>query len=556
MPDSHILQFIGGLAFFFFGLYTIHQALHYFAGDRLKGMIARTTAGRIRSCLTGVVVTLFFQSSSAVTAMLVGLASSGLLGLEQAMAVALGAGIGTTFVILLISIKSIVQYGIVVIVFGLLVRFLSERKIMNIAGEVILGFGLVFFGLTIMSQATQPLQDYPVIPQIFLFMEEHPFYNLLIAAILTAVVQSSGVVLGILISLGYTGTITFEVAFPLILGANVGTAFTAIIVSFRSKTEGKRIAWANLVIRLGGALLLYPFIDHVISFFHRLHVFVLSTLFDQPVTVYGEIAWCHFFFNVYVAVVFLPLLPLGKKIVCWAIPQQKGEDDVFGPRYLDKSALSTPTLAFTQMTRELVRMGEIVQKMFRESLSLFEKYNHDREDSIKASDHQVDTLYKAMKFYLAKMSLKHLKEEEANTGVQLITAVNEMENIGDTIDRHIARLAHKKHNRGVQFSEEGWKEICEMHQKTLEMIGLALAALASSNEEIAFKMLTHQTHYVEREDMLKMSHLMRLNKGLQESIGSSAIHLELLSMFHRINLSLLTMVRHMLPEREREREEE
>ncbi len=548
MPSSHILQFIGGLVFFFYGLFIIHQGLQFFAGDRLKNMIARTTEGPVKSLFTGILVTFFFQSSSAVTVMTASLAGSGLITLEEAMAVALGAGIGTTFVVLLIAVKSIISSGIILIAIGVAFRVFGARQVVRLTGDVLIGFGMVFFGMLVMAEASTPLKHYEWMPLVFEFMEKHLVVSFLFSALVTALVHSSGVVLGIVISLAYAGSITFEASMPLILGANIGTCFTAIITTLGAPTEAKRAAWANLLLRVGAVLLIVPVYSYYLKFTVWFNELILVHMLELEATVHAGIGLSHFLFNVLVALIFLPFLPLGKKCVCWLIPS-RNEVEPFGPKYLDKNALSTPTLAFAQATREVIRMGEIVQQMFRESLSLFERYDPDRVSDIEQRDHQVDTLYKATKFYLARLSVGALKEEEADTELYLITAANELESIGDTIDRHILRLAHKKWNKGVKFSDEGWKELGELHQGVLSMLDLALASFSTSSEELARKMIHHQSFYNDREDQLKISHLMRLNQGLQESIDTSAIHLELLSLFHRINLSLLTMVNHLLPEK-------
>ncbi|EKD41712.1 MAG: Na/Pi-cotransporter II-related protein, partial [uncultured bacterium] len=545
--QSHFLSFIGGLAFFFYGLYAMHLGLHTFAGDRLKGIIARTTQSRMRSFLTGIIVTFFLQSSSAVTVMTVGLASSGLITLAQSMAISLGAGIGTTFVVLIISVKSIMEYGIVILILGMSLKFFALRQKTKILGEVLFGFGFVFFGLNMMSGATEPLKSYPFIPDIFHFIENYPIWNFVIAAIITALVHSSGVVLGILISLAYAGSITLPLAVPMILGANMGTTFTAIMAGVKSKPEGQRTAWANLLLRVGAVLIIAPFLGFATNQAHNLNVFLLENIFHHDVTVSSEIALCHLYFNLFVAIVFLPLLPFGEKIVCWLIPTRKDETTVFGPRYLDDHALSTPSLAFAQVNRELLRMGEIVQDMFKKIIDLFVKYDLDLVENIESSDHKVDTLYRAIKFYMARLSFQNMKGEEVNYSIHLMTAVNELENIGDTIDKHLVRLTLKKWNRGATFSEEGWQELLEMHKGTAHMMELALAALASSSEELARKMRHYQQLYAEREGQIKISHLKRLNQGLKESIETSSIHLELQAIFYRINLSLLTMVNHLIP---------
>ncbi len=550
MPSSHILQFIGGLIFFFFGLFTINQSLQFFAGDRLKGMIARTTESRLRSVITGIVVTFFFQSSSAITVMLAGLSASGLVSLEQAMAVALGAGIGTTFVVMIISVREIVSLGVIIIGIGFLFRVLSSRQIGRIMGEVIFGCGFIFFGLSTLSQSFSVLQTYAVVPQIFQMMGNYPFLSLVGAAVVTTLVQSSSVVLGVLISLAYAGSITFPVAVPLVLGANVGTSFTAVMATWRAATEAKRVAWANLLLRAGAVALIYFFLPYFVEAIHFLNEWIIIHIFYQQDAVHVQIALCHFFTNFLVALVFLPFINVGKKIVCFLFPKNN-EVEVFGPKYLDINALMTPSLAFAQARRELVRTGEIVQGMFLDSLKLFQKYDLDLVSDIESRDHKVDTLYKAVKFYLAKLSQASFKEEEVEEELWLITSANELENIGDIIDRHLLRLARKKWNKGVEFSDEGWKEIGELHRATAEMIELALVAISSANEELARKVVHHFSYYNDREDQLKMSHLRRLHHGLKESIETSTIHLETLSLFHQISLSLLNMVHHMLPDQER-----
>lgn len=277
---------------------------------------------------------------------------------------------------------------------------------------------------------------------------------------------------------------------------------------------------------------------------------ILVGFFRADLSLHTEIALAHFYFNVFVAMFFFPFLPLGKHFVCWLFPKQEGEDLEFGPKYLDKSALETPTLAFAQASRELLRLGEIIQTMFKDSLQLFERYDLDLVDSIMERDHKVDKLYKAIKFYLARLSFQNLKEDETEKQIQLVSTVNEMENIGDTIDRHVGRLAHKKWQKGIRFSNDGWNELREMHEGTAQMLALALAAMTTQDGELARKLERHYELYNEKVDGLKHSHLARLNQGLQESIDTSSIHLELLSLYHRINWNLFNMVSHLLPDEE------
>lgn len=552
MPGNYLIQFIGGLAFFFFGLYSINQALQGFAGDRLKNMIAKTTEGRLKSLVTGILVTFFMQSSSATTVMIVGLTSSGLLMLESAMSVALGAGIGTTLVVLLFSIKGLVDAGIPILTLGMILRFFPRRHSVRLTGHILFSFGFVFFGMTVMAQAVEPLKESSWLPTVFAFLENYPFTNMILAAVITALVHSSGVIMGLLISLAFSGAMTFPVALPLILGANLGTSFTALTVSFKAKTDGKRAALANFLFRTGAVMLVYVLLVPVTEVFHFLNERLIHFLFNSSVTAHTEIALSHFLFNMVVALLFLPLLPLGKKIVCWVIPDNKSEDEDFGPRYLDKEALSTPSLAFAQVSREVVRMGEIAKDMFERALELFQNYNIDLAEQLENEEQKVDTLYKAIKFYLAKLTSHELSEAETEMNIFLMTTTNEWENIGDTVEHHFIRLAHHKWNHGHKFSQEGWKEIGELHRSTVAMMELALNTISTNNRTLARRLLRQVNRYTMEEDRLKMSHLKRLHEKRKESIETSAIHLELISLYHRINMSLLSMVRYLLPDRERE----
>src|SRR3989338_1944076 len=194
-------------------------------------------------------------------------------------------------------------------------------------------------------------------------------------------------------------------------------------------------------------------------------------------TVNAEIALSHFFFNVFVALIFLPFISFGEKLVCWFIPQ-KLENQPFGPRYLDPSSLATPSLAFAQISRELVRMADIALGMLRDSLMVLKKYNLDIEDDISSRDHKVDVLYKAIKLYLAKLSFSKLDEKEVAISLHLMNAANEFENIGDTIERELMRLARVKWSKSLEFSKTGWLEICEMYKATEDMLVLTTACLS------------------------------------------------------------------------------
>jgi phosphate:Na+ symporter len=535
------LHFFGGFAFFFYGLITFSSEIKLHAGERLKYMIAKSTQSRLLSFLTGVVVTFFFQSSAAVNLMSVNLATQGLLTVRQTMAVSLGAGLGATLVVLLISIKSITSYGLLFIILGLLLNKKSGQKRFQVWGTFLFGFGLIFYGLTEMTEATRPLMEWPMLKEIFSYSLSKPWITMISVALATTLLHSSSLIFAILISLTATGAFDLHQALPIMLGANLGTSFTSVTASWRAEVLGRRVAWAQFILRILAVLVLLPV---TVAWGQKLQPLLETSFrwFHSEYDLGHLIAVTHFLFNALLAFTFLPLIPWGEKLAEWVIKASPHSSQPFGPKYLDEQSLETPALAFAQAQRELTRMGEFVAKMLTKSFALFDRFDMDLHADIRELDDCVDKLYAAIKFYLARLSGKILNEKEQGLSVAMVSAVHEFENMGDMIEKQVCRHAEKMANRQMSFSAEGFADLKELHQGSCEMMKMALASMVSSDDQLVHKLLRLKEKLEARADEINRAHLERLRQNRKESVETSTAHLELVAIFKRINTSVAKMI--------------
>ncbi|MDO8644882.1 MAG: Na/Pi cotransporter family protein [bacterium] len=545
MPQTFsFLVFLGALAIFIYGMQVGRIGLQLAGGNRLRAIISSITQNRLYGLGVGAITTLILQSSSVTTVMLVGLAGSQIINLTQAMAVILGADIGTSLIVFLFSIKKIAEYSLMILILGVLIDLFGKKKKTRYLSMILLGFGFVFFGLNLMIQSMVPLQQSEWIPQMMSLLEKHPFYNLLFATAFTAIVHSSTTTVGLAIALAFAGTLSIEAAVPIIFGANIGTCGTALIASVGGMTNGKRVAVAHLIFKVGGVILFFPFMKPL--------VFVATEL-SHLISWNGpciplQIATIHFLFNGTLSLLFLPFIRQGVWLVQKILPESENDKKKrFQPQYLALSALETPSLAFSHVKREILRMMDIAYEMFEEIPAVFEKNDLDRIEQLKSKDDQLDILNREIKFYLAKLSQSSLTAHEAETELNYLSMVEDLEEIGDIINRHIMDLAEKKIQKVREFSKDGKKEIKEFHTKVLENFDLAIAAITSSDESFAKKVIRHDENMRGFEKELHQTHLNRLHQGLKETFETSSIHLDLLSNLQRINNKISSIVTHAFP---------
>lgn len=523
MYNPMFFSLLGGVALLLYGLQLAGDALQGIAGGRLRAVLGRFTRNRMVGLAVGAFVTALIQSSSATTVMLVGFTGAGLMTLSQTIALILGADIGTTLTVQLIAFR-ITDYALAIVAIGFALFFFSRRREIRAAGTALFGFGLIFFALKLMAEGMAPLRESELARALVLSVGDNPIWGILVSAVLTALLHSSAATIGIAIAFATQGLMPLESAVPIILGANVGTCFTAWMASLGVSLEARRVAGAHILFKTLGAVLILPFLESFGSLIGR-------TSSDTV----RQIANAHTLYNLGIALLFLPFTGPMARFLTWLIPERPSIDDIGRPKYLDPRVLDSPALALGQATREAIRMSDIVRDMYRQTIQVFTGNNPEILEHIERQDDWVDTLNREIKLYITKLSVQSLTDEQSEREVALLALSSDLETIGDIIDRNLMELAKKKIYKGLRFSEQGLREIVELHDRIGKNFEQVISAFASQDPELARRIIKAKDEIRRMERELRAAHIQRLHAGLTESIETSAIHLDILTNLVRIN---------------------
>jgi len=528
---EYFVSFIGGIAIFILGMDFAKEGLTSAAGDRLRSTIAKTTSNRFTSLASGVMVTTLLQSSSATTVILVSLASTGLISLVRSIGVILGADIGTTVTVQLLAFP-VKDFGLLLVAGGYAVRLLVKRRTLRGVAEAVMGFGMLFFGMKLMGQGAVPLRDAETFRQV---LEASPLLGVVVSAVLTAIIQSSAATIGIAISLAQADSISVHTAIALVLGANIGTSATAVLASLVAKPDGKRVAVAHVATKVLAVIVFLPAID-------LLQAGAQWMGGDAP----RQIANAHMLFNVATAVMFLPFVrPIAKGIER-AFPF-KSKREAFGPAYLDSGALSQPSIALANVTREIFRMAEVVEKMLDDSLRALIHSDGAAIDRMEKNDVKVDKLDKEIKFYLARVPKRLMGDRLASDVLFLFSLTNDIEEAGDIISKNLVALARKKRKLSCEFSEEGGREIREFHEAVLANFKLAMSSFATRDPEVAEKVIFEKRRLRTVVQEFEQCHVERLNQGVVATFDTASLHMNILGHLSRVN-SIISSVAYRIRE--------
>ncbi len=522
MSDANLVLFslLGGTALLLYGVRLVGEGLQRAAGARLRHVLASLSGDRFRALAVGAGVTALLQSSSATTVMLVGFASAGLLSLRQTIGVILGADIGTTVTVQLLAFDLLALAPLIVF-FGWLLTALSKGTAGHF-GRAILGFGFLFLGMKLIADGTVPLRANQLFADVLTALVGLPIVVLLLSAALTAAVHSSAAVIGLALSLAQAGLIPLEGAIPIIFGANVGTAGTALVASVGTNAEARRVAVAHAAFKFAGVAVFLPFSGLFVEV-------VRATAPDVP----RQIANAHTLFNVGLAVLFLPFVDIAARVITRAIPETRRNE--IGAIYLNPQVLDTPAVALGQALREVLRMGDVVLQSVKETIRVFERNDDELMRELVKRDDQIDRLEEDIKQYLIKLSGRSLTEEQSDRETALLFIIVNLEEIGDVIEKDLLELAEKKIRGHHLFSEQGWAEIKDLHAKVVENLELAMSAVATQDRVIAETVIRHKAVVNTLERRLRQAHMERLRSGLRESIDTSSIHLDVLASLKRAN---------------------
>lgn len=535
-----IFSFVGGLGLFLFGLRFMSDALQSVAGDRMRTILEQGTKSPIRGVLTGALVTALIQSSSATTVLTVGLVNAQLLTLRQAIGVIMGANIGTTLTAYLIGFK-LKAYALPILAIGSLMFLFSKNKKTNLIGQAIFGFGVLFYGLSIMGHGMKPLKDLPFFINSMTSIENNSLIGVLIGMLFTFVVQSSSATIGVLQELAYQQAVTYKQAVPILFGDNIGTTITAILASIGASVAARRAAFTHFIFNIMGTIIFLPlflagiFSKIVILFTN--YVFTLIPSFAgtwDTLNIKLQIAQTHAIFNISNTLIHLPLVSFLAYIVTKMIPDktEKEEIDEYKPKYIDKRFLNNPSVALSQATRETLRMGQLAKEAFSNATAYFETRDESLARKAMVLEDTLDTLERDITDYLVLVSEKRLSAEASNRAYVILQSLNDLERIGDHCE-NIVELADYATKYNVSFSKQAQEELQSMIELTEETLRTALEALEKDNNALAKKVVQNE-HMIDKMQIeYRKSHIRRLNEKVCNG-NNGAVFLDFLANLERI----------------------
>jgi phosphate:Na+ symporter len=518
-----LLGFLGGMGLLLYGIYIMSEGLQKIAGERLIIVLSKLTYNRFTGMFVGAIVTILFQSSTATTVILVGLTSASIITLRQTLGVILGADVGTTVTAQLIALK-VTEIALPIVGIGATIIFFSKRDKYRRFGQAFLGFGLLFLGLKIMADTMNPLRDEPVFRQMLMSAGDQPILAIVCAALFTFLVHSSAAAIGLIMVLAMQDMVSLYSTIYLLLGANIGTSFTAVISSLGSSREAQRVATAHLLFKLTGVLLLLPLVT---PFSNLVTSFTVSPGY--------QVAIIHTLFNIGIAALFIPFTSHFASFLNKILPDKKMPESPYTIKYLDEKMIRTPAIAIGLAEKEIFHIYEHILDMTENIIKVFEKHNLPLLYEVVKQEEYVDVLCKATTGYLANILREPISRKEFNLCIGFMHIVNDLEHIGDTIEKDISYLAQCKITNKCMFSEDGWDELSIMHQKVCELMTMSVAAFISNDAEMARHAIKLQPEITKMERHLRELHIHRLRIGTHDSEQTSSLHLDLINQFLRIS---------------------
>ncbi|MEW9050474.1 MAG: Na/Pi cotransporter family protein [Neobacillus sp.] len=497
-----IFQFVGGLGIFLFGIKYMGDGLQKSAGDRLRDILDRFTSNPFMGVLAGIFVTVLIQSSSGTTALTVGLVSAGFMTLRQAIGVIMGANIGTTVTAFIIGIK-IDEYSLPIIAVGAAAIFFFKNQKVQALGQVIFGFGALFFGLSLMSTGMKPLRSLEAFQELTLSLSSNPILGILVGTIFTVIVQSSSATIGILQELFAQGALDIKAALPVLFGDNIGTTITAVLASIGTSIAARRAALVHVMFNVIGTIIVMIFLIP----YTKLIVFFQQSLDLNPEM---TIAFAHGTFNVTNTIIQFPFIAMLAWIVTKII---RGEDTFinYKPQNLNPLFIEqSPSIALGQAKEEVIRMAELSIKGLNEASAYFNDRQKKHADTAVQLEEAINNLDKKITNYLVDISAKPLSEAISHKHSLLLDSVRDIERIGDHIENIVEVVDYQISNR-VIISEQATNELNDMIILTNSTLIDAIGALRSFDTNLALTVIAKEEQIDQMERQLRKNHILRLN---------------------------------------------
>ncbi|MGB6537389.1 MAG: Na/Pi cotransporter family protein [Xanthobacteraceae bacterium] len=524
MGSIVLLDLTGGVALLLWGLHMVLSGvLRAFAAD-LRRLLGKGLRNRFTAFAAGFGLTALLQSSTATGLMTASLAAEGVVALVPALAIMLGANVGTTLIVQLLSFN-ISAIAPVLLLIGVVTFRIGDSSVTRAVGRIGIGLGLILLALHILLDTLAPAEQAPAVHALLAAITTDPVLCILIAAILTWAAHSSAAVVLLVMSLAYSHFVSPQAALALVLGANLGSAVNPLIESGnRGDPASRRLPLGNMINRLVGVVIALPLLGPLGR--------EMTALQPDPAKMTAEF---HMLFNLVLAAIFIG--PLGW--VAWLLerllPERKQPADPSAPRHLDEAALQTPALALANAARETLRMGDLVETMLRNVMGAL--LNNDRKlaGEVSRLDNAVDRLNEAIKLYITKLTRDALDERDGRRAMEIISFTINLEHVGDIVDKNLCELAAKKIKRRYQFSAEGAAELTGFHKQVVDSLQAAFGIFMTGNVEAARKLLRQKAELRQAELAAADRHFERLREGRPESLETTSLHLDILSDLKRIH---------------------
>jgi phosphate:Na+ symporter len=527
MGSTVILDLMGGVALLLWGLHMVHSGVVRAFGADLRRLLGIALQSRLRAFLAGAFVTGLLQSSTATGLMAASFVTAGTLDLVPALAVMLGANVGTTLVVQVLSFNITIVTPLLLLA-GVIAFKRGGRTRTRDLGRVLIGIGLMLLALHIFLGALVTSDSVPVSRALLGEITNQPFLCLLIAAAVTWAAHSSVAIVLVVMSLGAAHLISPTAVVAMVLGANVGSALNPLIeTSQAGNLASRRLPIGNLATRLVGCALVLPFLHPIAD--------TLQQYEPNPARLAADF---HTAFNILLALLFIgPLDFMATQLKRW-LPDQPKAADPGTPIYLESAAAGAPAVALVCAAREVLRMGDLIERMLRQSMTALLTNDRKLVTEISRMDDAVDSLNEAVKMYVTRMTRDSMDDRDGYRAMEIVSFSINLEHVGDIIDKNLMDLASKKIRRGITFSKEGQDDLVEFHQQVLDSLTLAVGIFMSGDIKVARQLVAAKTQLREKEFAAAERYLTRLREGTPETIESYSLDLDILRDLKRVHSHL------------------
>ncbi len=528
---KHLLNLLAAVALLIWGTHLVRTGILRVFGANLRQLIARSVSTRFTAVLSGMGVTALVQSSTATALIVSSFVGQGLVGLPAALAVMLGADVGTSLMAVVFAMD--LSWLSPLFIFVGVVLFISRKDTaVGRVGRVLIGLGLMLLALRLITESTTVLTQSPTVRTLLGALTSDLLLEIFTGSVLAVLSYSSLATVLLTATLAGSGGIPVDVALGLVVGANLGSGLLAVLTTLKANVQTRQVPLGNLMFKVIGVVIMTPLIG---LWLHHARPYVPDTA--------SLVVLFHLAFNMVVGLVCIGLTRPVAKLVQRILPTADAQAPSAGsrPQHLDPSALATPSLAISCAAREALHQADVVESMLLGLHQVIRTDDQKLAEDLRKLDDQVDGLYSAIKYYMTKISREALDEREGRRWADIISFTINMEQIGDIIERVLIDIEDKKIKKGRQFSEAGMEEINELHTRLVANLRLAMSVFLNGNVRDAQKLLEEKARFRDLERAYSATHLARLSDNTVQSIETSSLHIDLISELKRIN-SLLCSI--------------